>query len=241
MDFIKTYLKLVLIIIVTIFFALVAIIFSLLDRSGKIYNFLGKTWAKLVLWIAGVKVKIIGLENINTDENYVYVANHLSGFDIPIVMASLPGQLRIVFKKELTKIPIFGWQLRIGPYILIDRENPAKAMESLEKAKKKIERGVSVLLFAEGTRSLDGNIQPFKRGAFTLATRSGKKIVPLTIKGTFEILPKKKFRIRPGEVKLFVDPPIEHNGSTDKKSELELMEKVRNIIVKNYYSENESN
>ncbi len=241
MDFIKTYLKLVLIIIVTIFFALVAIIFSLLDRSGKIYNFLGKTWAKLVLWIAGVKVKIIGLENINTDENYVYVANHLSGFDIPIVMASLPGQLRIVFKKELTKIPIFGWQLRMGPYILIDRENPAKAMESLEKAKKKIERGVSVLLFAEGTRSLDGNIQPFKRGAFTLATRSGKKIVPLTIKGTFEILPKKKFRIRPGEVKLFVDPPIEHNGSTDKKSELELMEKVRNIIVKNYYSENESN
>ncbi len=241
MDFIKTYLKLVLIIIVTIFFALVAIIFSLLDRSGKIYNFLGKTWAKLVLWIAGVKVKIIGLENINTDENYVYVANHLSGFDIPIVMASLPGQLRIVFKKELTKIPIFGWQLRMGPYILIDRENPAKAMESLEKAKKKIERGVSVLLFAEGTRSLDGNIQPFKRGAFTLATRSGKKIVPLTIKGTFEILPKKKFRIRPGEVKLYVDPPIEHNGSTDKKSELELMEKVRNIIVKNYYSENESN
>lgn len=241
MDFIKTYLKLALIITATIFFAIVAIIFSLLDRSGKIYNFLGKIWAKLILWIAGVKVKIIGLENINTDENYVYVANHLSGFDIPIVMSSLPGQLRIVFKKELTKIPIFGWQLRIGPYILIDRENPAKAMESLEKAKKKIERGVSVLLFAEGTRSLDGNIQPFKRGAFTLATRSGKKIVPLTIKGTFEILPKKKFRIRPGEVKLFVDPPIEHNGSTDKKSELELMEKVRNIIVNNYYSKNESN
>lgn len=241
MDLIKTYLKIILIVIITIVFALIAIFFSLIDRSGKIYNFLGKIWAKLLLWIAGVKVKTIGLENISPDENYVYVANHSSGFDIPVVMASLPGQLRIVFKKELTKIPVFGWQLRIGPYILIDRENPAKAMESLEKAKKKIEKGVSVLLFAEGTRSLDGNIQSFKRGAFTLATRSGKKIVPLTIKGTFEILPKKKFRIRPGEVKLFIDPPIEHNGATDKKSELDLMEKVRNIIIKNYYSEDESN
>lgn len=241
MDLIKTYLKIILIVIITIIFALIAIFFSLIDRSGKVYNFLGKIWARLLLWIAGVRVKTIGLENISPDENYVYVANHISGFDIPVVMASLPGQLRIVFKKELTKIPVFGWQLKIGPYILIDRENPTKAMESLEKAKKKIEKGVSVLLFAEGTRSLDGNIQPFKRGAFTLATRSGKKIVPLTIKGTFEILPKKKFRIRPGEVKLFIDPPIDHNGATDKKSELELMEKVRNIIVKNYYSENESN
>ncbi len=241
MEFIKTYLKIFLIVIVTVFFATLAIIASVIDRSGRIYNVLGKTWAKLLLWISGVKVKIIGLENINPGENYVYVANHVSGFDIPVVMASLPGQLRIVFKKELTKIPVFGWQLRIGPYILIDRENPAKAMESLEKAKKKIEKGVSVLLFAEGTRSLDGNIQPFKRGAFTLATRSGKKIIPLTIKGTFEILPKKKFRIKPGEVKLFIDPPIEHNGSIDKKSELELMERVRNKIIKNYYSENENN
>ncbi|MCR4418183.1 MAG: 1-acyl-sn-glycerol-3-phosphate acyltransferase [Ignavibacteria bacterium] len=236
MDFIKTVIKIILIVIVTIIFASLAIIASLLDRSGKVYHFLGRIWAKLLLWIAGVKVETIGLENINSNENYVYVANHCSGFDIPVVMASVPGQLRIVFKKELTKIPLFGWQLRIGPYILIDRENPTKAMESLEIAKKKIEKGASVLLFAEGTRSQDGNIQPFKRGAFTLATRSGRKIVPLTIKGTFEILPKKKFRIRPGIVKLFIDPPIEHDGSIDKKSELELMEKVRNIIVKNYYS-----
>jgi 1-acyl-sn-glycerol-3-phosphate acyltransferase len=236
MDFIKTYLKISTIIVITIFFASLAIVASILDRSGKVYHFLGKIWANLLLWIAGVKVEVIGLENINSDENYVYVANHCSGFDIPVVMASIPGQLRIVFKKELTKIPLFGWQLRTGPYILIDRENPSKAMESLEIAKKKIEKGASVLLFAEGTRSKDGNIQPFKRGAFTLATRSGKKIIPLTIKGTFNILPKKKFRIRPGIVKLFIDSPIEHNGLIDKKSELELMERVRNIIVKNYYS-----
>ncbi len=237
MSSIKTYLKIVLITIVTIILAILAILASIVDRSGRFYNLLGKIWAKILLWIAGIKVEVIGLENLDEGENYVYVSNHMSGFDIPVVMASLPGQIRIVFKKELTKIPIFGWQLKIGPYILIDRENPAKAMESLEIAKRKIEKGVSVLLFAEGTRSLDGNIQPFKRGAFTLATRSGKKIVPITIKGTFEILPKRKFKIKPGVVKLFIDKPIEHNGSIDKKSELELMEKVRNIIVSNYYSE----
>ncbi len=237
MSSIKTYLKIVLITIVTIILAILAILASIVDRSGRFYNLLGKIWAKILLWIAGIKVEVIGLENLDEGENYVYVSNHMSGFDIPVVMASLPGQIRIVFKKELTKIPIFGWQLKIGPYILIDRENPAKAMESLEIAKRKIEKGVSVLLFAEGTRSLDGNIQPFKRGAFTLATRSGKKIVPITIKGTFEILPKRKFKIKPGVVKLFIDKPIKHNGSIDKKSELELMEKVRNIIVSNYYSE----
>lgn len=228
--------KLIIISIITIIFAIVAIIFSLIDRSGRVYNFLGKLWAKTLLWISGVQVETIGLENIDKSENYIFVSNHLSNFDIPVLMANLPGQVRIVFKKELAKIPIFGWQLRIGPYILIDRQNPSRAMESLEIAKKKIQKGASVILFAEGTRSHDGNILPFKRGAFTLATRSGKKIIPVTIKGTYEILPKKKLEIKPGKVKLIIDKPIQHNGATDKKSELELMDQVRNIIVNHYYS-----
>jgi len=232
----KAYLKLSAISFITVFFAIFAIIFSLIDRSGRVYNLLGKWWAKILLWIAGVRVETIGLENVNKGENYIYVANHLSNIDIPIVMANLPGQLRIVFKKELAKIPIFGWQLRTGPYILIDRQNPTRAIKSLEIAKKKIQKGVSVLLFAEGTRSIDGNIQQFKRGAFTLATRSGKQIVPLTIKGTYEILPKKALEIKPGKVKLIIDKPINHYGSTDKKSELDLMDRVRNIIINNYYS-----
>jgi len=232
----KAYLKLSAISFITVFFAIFAIIFSLIDRSGKVYNLLGKWWAKILLWIAGVRVETIGLENVNKGENYIYVANHLSNIDIPVVMANLPGQLRIVFKKELAKIPIFGWQLRTGPYILIDRQNPTRAIKSLEIAKKKIQKGVSVLLFAEGTRSIDGNIQQFKRGAFTLATRSGKQIVPLTIKGTYEILPKKALEIKPGKVKLIIDKPINHYGSTDKKFELDLMDRVRNIIINNYYS-----
>lgn len=226
--------KLILNSIVTIILAIIALIASIVEPGGKIYNFISKIWSKLILWISGVKVDKVGIENLNTNENYVFVSNHISMFDIPVVISSLPGQLRLVFKQELAKIPIFGWQLKTGPYIIIDRDNPSKAMQSLNKAIKKIKEGVSVLLFAEGTRSKDGSILPFKRGAFTLATRSGKKIVPLTINGTFNILPKKKLRINPGKVRIIIDKPIEHDGSIDKKSELALMEKVRNVILRNY-------
>lgn len=228
--------KLFILVIVTILLATLALIAALLEPKGRVYNVISKIWSNSILWISGVKVELIGTEYLQANESYVYVSNHISLFDIPVVIKAIPGQLRLVFKKELAKIPIFGWQLKLGPYILIDRQNPGKAMQSLNQAIEKIKQGVSVLLFAEGTRSKDGSIQSFKRGAFTLATRSGKKIVPLTIKGTFEILPKKKFNLRSGKVKLIIDKPIENDGNTDKISEVSLMNEVRDIIVKNYES-----
>lgn len=228
--------KLFLLVVVTILLAILALIAALIEPKGRLYNFISKVWSNTILWISGVKVELIGKEHLQADESYVYVSNHVSNFDIPVVLKAIPGQLRLIFKKELAKIPIFGWQLKLGPYILIDRQNPGKAMQSLNQAIEKIKQGVSVLLFAEGTRSKDGSIQSFKRGAFTLATRSGKKIVPVTIKGTYEILPKKKFNLRSGKVKLIIDKPIEHNGNTDKISEVSLMNEVRDIIVKNYES-----
>ncbi|MBU2446049.1 MAG: 1-acyl-sn-glycerol-3-phosphate acyltransferase [Bacteroidetes bacterium] len=228
--------KLFLLVVVTILLAILALIVALIEPKGRLYNFISKVWSNTILWICGVKVELIGKEHLQADESYVYVSNHISNFDIPVVIKAIPGQLRLVFKKELAKIPIFGWQLKLGPYILIDRQNPSKAMQSLNQAIEKIKLGVSVLLFAEGTRSKDGSIQSFKRGAFTLATRSGKKIVPVTIKGTYEILPKKKFNLRSGKVKLIIDKPIEHDGNTDKISEVSLMNEVRDIIVKNYES-----
>lgn len=228
--------KLFILVIVTILLAILALIAALLEPKGRIYNVVAKVWSNTILWISGVKVELIGKEHLRVDESYVYVSNHVSNFDIPVVLKAIPGQLRLVFKKELAKIPIFGWQLKLGPYILIDRQNPGRAMQSLNQAIEKIKQGVSVLLFAEGTRSKDGSIQSFKRGAFTLATRSGKKIVPVTIKGTYEILPKKKFNLRSGKVKLIINKPIEHDGNTDKISEVSLMNEVRDIIVKNYES-----
>ncbi len=228
--------KLIILIIITIVLAIFALIAALIEPKGRLYNFISKVWSNTILWISGIKIELIGKEHLRPDESYVYVSNHVSMYDIPVVIKAIPGQMRIVFKKELAKIPIFGWQLKLGPYILIDRQNPGKAMQSLNQAIEKIKHGVSVLLFAEGTRSKDGSIQSFKRGAFTLATRSGKKIVPVTIKGTYEILPKKKFNIKRGWVKLIFDKPIEHDGNTEKSSEVALMNNVRDVIVKNFES-----
>jgi len=155
-------------------------------------------------------------------------------FDIPAIMAAVPTRASIVFKKELARIPFFGWCLTTGPYILIDRQNPEKAMGSIGKAKKMMaEKKVSVILFAEGTRSLTGDVQPFKRGAFYLAARVNYPIVPVSVSGTAKILPKGKLNIRPGTITISFASPIETTSVTNKKEEVELMEKVREIVILN--------
>jgi 1-acyl-sn-glycerol-3-phosphate acyltransferase len=161
-----------------------------------------------ILWICGIKIEVQGLEKIKSGVNYIYVSNHASLFDIPAVIAGLPDQVRIVYKQELEKIPIFGWVLKYGPYVTIDREKQFSAMRSLELAAERIKHGASVLLFAEGTRSTDGRLQSFKRGAFSLAVKTEKPIVPLTINGSYDRRPKGKFIINPGVIELILETPI---------------------------------
>ena len=112
-----------------------------------------------MLFVCGVKVRVTGLEKIDSSRNYIYVSNHASMFDIPSILAGIPGQIRIVYKKELDVIPVFGWGLKYGAYIGIDRGRGADAMRSLDEAVEKIRRGASVLLYAEGTRTTDGKLQ----------------------------------------------------------------------------------
>jgi len=190
----------------------------------------------VVLAICGVKVKVQGTENVDPSQHYIYVSNHASAFDIPAVVVGIPDQIRIVFKKELEKVPFFGWALKFGGYITIDRGKSISAMRSLERAAKKIRRGVSVLLFAEGTRSKDGKLQPFKRGAFNLAAKSGVPIIPVTINGSSQILPKHTLKLRPGTIHLVLDKPIPTESCNTKEGELKLMEQVRNAVAKNFIS-----
>ena len=146
--------------------------------------------------------------------------------DIPVVIASIPDDIRLVYKKELERIPIFGWGLKYGSYIGIDRGRGTEARKSLEEAVEKIRRGASVLLFVEGTRTSDGKLQQFKRGAFNLAARSGVPVIPLTINGTYAIVPKHSLRIRPGTVHLYLDPPIRvEMPAGDRETETRLMER----------------
>ncbi len=231
---IRAGLKILGILIVTPLIACYAIVVGLVSRSGLHYHHIGRFWSRLLLKISGIRVNLRGAEHLEPGKHYIYVSNHASAFDIPIVLGCIPDEVRIVYKKELERIPIFGWSLAVGHYIRIDRSRAVGAMRSLELAAEKMREGASVLLFAEGTRTTDGRLQEFKRGSFALAAKAGVPIVPVTINGSFRILPKRKFRINAGEVDLILHRPIPVDGGAGKQIELELMRRVRECIAADY-------
>ncbi len=233
MQMIRAGLKVLCILVVTPVIAVYAIGVGILSTSGRHYHHIGRFWSRLLLKISGITVTLRGREYIEPGKHYIYVSNHASAFDIPIVLGCIPDDVRIVYKKELERIPIFGWSLAVGHYIRIDRSKAVGAMHSLELAAEKMKHGASVLLFAEGTRTHDGRMQDFKRGSFALAAMAGVPIIPVTINGSYRILPKKKFRINPGNVELVLHPPIPIDGG-GKQVEIQLMEKTRAVIAADY-------
>ncbi|MEW6511138.1 MAG: lysophospholipid acyltransferase family protein [Bacteroidota bacterium] len=203
-------------------------------RRGRLFHAIARGWAHAVLFVSGVKVTVTGLDNVDFSRNYVYVSNHASMFDIPAILAGIPDQIRIIYKKELEVIPFFGWGLKYGAYIGIDRGRGVEAMKSLERAIDRIRGGASVLLYAEGTRTLDGKLQPFKRGAFNLALKAGVPVVPLTVNGSYAILRKHSINVTPGKVELVLDTPIAVPTGGGKDAEMELMDKVHAAIARHY-------
>jgi 1-acyl-sn-glycerol-3-phosphate acyltransferase len=226
-------------VVISLTFAALEILTLPFHRGGFLFHALARGWAHTVLFICGVKVQTVGLENVRLDRSYVYVSNHASMFDIPAIVAGIPGQIRIVYKKELEVIPIFGWGLKWGSYIGIDRGKGTDAVRSLEEAAEKIRNGASVLLYAEGTRTLDGKLQPFKRGAFNLAVKAGVPVVPLTVNGSFNILRKHSIAIHPGNITLVLGRPISINGGRGKEVEMKLMDDVHNAIAGSYVDQEE--
>lgn len=205
---------------------------SNLDRSFGLYFVLSRVYSIVALKICGIRLRIVGAENARPGEVYVYVSNHSSMIDIPAIMAAVPNKASIVFKKELGRIPLFGWQLTTGPYIMIDRANPEKAMRSIERGKEMMaNKGISVILFAEGTRSKTGDVQPFKRGAFYLASKVKYPIIPVAISGTEQALPKGTLWLRGGEVTVRFGKPIDTAYLSTKADEMALMAQVRDLII----------
>ncbi len=157
------------------------------------------------------------------------MANHQGAFDIFALLAYLPIHFKWLAKEELFRIPIFGWAMGAAGYISIDRRGKKKALESIENAVTKIREGASVLIFPEGTRSPDGKIHPFKKGGFTLAIKAGVPIIPISIRGSREVLPRDSFRLKPGEIEIAIGKPIStHDKSmADRDS---LMDNVKEAI-----------
>ena len=224
-------------VLVTFVIAFVALVALVSDRTGKKYHGVARIWSRVSLRVCGVQVRVRGTEHLERGRSYIYVSNHASMFDIPVVAAGIPDDIRIVYKRELEKIPVLGWGLRWSNYIGIDRGRSTEARRSLDQAVAKIRNGASVLLFGEGTRTSDGKLQPFKRGAFHLALRSGVPVVPLTINGSYSIVPKHSLRIRPGTVELVLSPPITLSALEGRTAELDLMAKVRSAIAAEYHDQ----
>jgi len=201
--------KLVLIVLITLPASLLIMPLGLLDRHGKIAYKISRLWTWGILKIGGIRLMVKGLEHLDSSRQYIFMANHQSNIDIPVLVQSLTKfELRWVAKKELLFVPLFGWAMWASRHIVVDRSNRSKAMTSLRKARERIEGGISVVVFPEGTRSSDGQFLPFKRGGFVLAVKTQTPVVPITINGSGTILPRGDWRMRGGEIEVIVSDPV---------------------------------
>lgn len=208
------------------------LVLSLFDRNGrKIHFYLAAPWARMILWVCGIKVRISGQKNIDTGVPCIYMTNHQSYFDIFALLACLPVDFKFIVKQELMRIPLFGPSMRKAGYIGIERKDPRKAVESIKKAAEKIKQGASVVIFPEGTRSIDGRLREFKRGGFSLSLKSGCDIVPVAISNSYLIAPKGSLRINRGSIDMAIGEPISVKGYR-KKNIAELMDRVKDAMLR---------
>jgi 1-acyl-sn-glycerol-3-phosphate acyltransferase len=192
----------------TIVLGAVSIASSLFDRRGYTAHRCARLWSAAILKTTGVKVKIVGLERVSPDTTYVFVSNHQSIYDIPVIFASLPFQLRIIAKASLARFPVLGWHLRRGGHLFVDRRHPDRA-GILARWRRLVSEGLSLIIFAEGTRSWDGRVAPFKAGSFLLAIEAGLPVVPVAVINTRAVMPKGRLRTEPADVQLVIHDPIQ--------------------------------
>lgn len=171
-----------------------------------------RLWAPGILFVGGARVEARGLEKIDFSKPHVFVMNHESMIDIPVAQATLPVNLRFIIKRELLSVPFLGWYCRAVGMIPVDRGDTAAAVQSLKSAGERIRSGASIIAFPEGTRSRDGRIHPFKKGAFVTAIEAGVPVVPMAIAGAREALPSDGFKVRGGLIRVVVGDPIPTAG-----------------------------
>ena len=195
-----------------------AIVLGFIDKKGKLISFGIRCWSKILIFFSGVKIKIIGLENLKKDKNYIFASNHESNFDIPLIFSSINLHLVSIAKKELKKIPIFGWAMKSGQHIFIDRFNKIEALNSLKLAKNSIIKNPrSIIIFPEGTRSFDGKIKQFKKGGLSIAFDLEMDVVPIAVCGTRNVLKRGSIFIKPCPIQLRIGKPVNINQWKNKK------------------------
>jgi 1-acyl-sn-glycerol-3-phosphate acyltransferase len=202
---------------------------SLVERRGRFAHGCARTWSWLILATTGVSVDVRGLDRLNPARTYIFVSNHQSIYDIPVIFANLPYQLRIIAKESLGSFPFLGWHLRRSGHLLVDRKRPDRA-GILGRWRALVKEGLSLIIFPEGTRSADGRLGPFKAGSFLLAIEAKLPIVPVSVDGTRFVMHKGELTTRPGAVRLTLHPPVE-TEALDVSAARDLAEQVRGVVA----------
>ena len=197
------------IILATIVMGSISLLTSLFDSDGRVQHQISRVWSRMLLRVSGVKMRIEGLEKIDPRTTYVFVANHRSFMDIPVLLAYLPLQFRFLAKKGLFSIPFLGTHVRRAGHLPVVKDNPRASLKSMTDAARMLRGlGLSVMLFPEGGRSKDGALQDFIEGAAYIAVKAGVPIIPLAMTGTREVLPMGSLQIMSGIVELRIGDPI---------------------------------
>lgn len=196
----------------------------------RVYQRSARIWARLLAYLSGIPVKLEGRYHVPRKQAVVFVSNHQGAADILLLLAYLPVNFRFIVKKELFKIPFFGWYLKKAGYLSVERGVGEKAHRLFSEAQTALKSGENILIFPEGTRSRDGKLQPFKRGSLLLAFRAKAKVVPVAISGSFHILPAKTYIYNVVPVRMKISQPIslEKYGTDYERA----LEDIREIIAK---------
>ena len=205
-----------------------SLVSSLFDRRGNFGHKCARAWSSLILKTTGVTVRVSGLERLDPSRSYVFASNHQSIYDIPILFASLPFQLRILAKDSLGRIPFMGWHLRRTGHVLVDRSKSGVGV--MKKMQRLVADGHSLIVFPEGTRSTDGSVGRFKGGSFIIALSAGLPVVPLSITGSRHVMFRGRLMVCPGEVELVVHEPIETAG-VPRDAAREFAATVRDVVA----------
>jgi len=177
--------------------------------------------------LAGVRVEVVGREKLDGNRAYIFMANHVSNIDPPLMLPLIPTRTSVMVKKELFRYPLLGKVMRIGELVPVDRGNREAGISAVHRATAVVQRGINMTIYVEGHRSFDGKLLPFKKGPFYLAMECGIPVVPISISGTHYVMPKGRFAIKPGTVRLIFHDPI---SPADFGSRECLMERVRKAI-----------
>ena len=214
-QYIRALLTLLMAVPITLFFSFMTLLdIFLVRRSEHKVQVFPRTWGRSICRLAGVRVRIEGAENLRPDQTYIFVGNHVSQFDIFSFQGYFPHDFRWIAKKELLRIPFFGTAMLRSGIVFIDRSHGREALKSLNRAAERIAGGTSVLIFPEGTRSVNGRLRPFKTGAVILAIKAGVQVVPIGFNGTYSILPKGKFLANSGIITIRIGTPISTDSYT---------------------------